>query len=48
MKQVSCFSRDNVNELEKGVSEKLEYTDNFLKQKKLTMNTDKTELLCVS
>ena len=42
------FSRSNVSELEKCVSEILEKTDNYLKQYKLTMNTGKTELLCVS
>ena len=42
------FSRNNVSELEKCVSEILEKTDNYLKQNKLTMNTGKTELLCVS
>ena len=42
------FSRNDVVELEKLVSEKSERTDNYLKQNKLTMNTDKTELLCVS
>ena len=48
MTQVSIFSRNNVSELEKCVSEILEKTDNYLKQNKLTMNTGKTELLCVS
>ena len=42
------FSRNNVSELEKCVSEILEKTDNYPKQNKLTMNTGKTELLCVS
>ena len=42
------FSRNNVAELEKCVSEILEKTNNYLKQNKLTMNTVKTELLCVS
>ena len=42
-----CFSRNNVSELEKCVSEVLEKTDNYLKQNKLTMNIGKTELLCV-
>ena len=42
------LSRNNVSELEKCVSEILEKTDNYLKQNKLTMNTGKTELLCVS
>ena len=42
------FSRNNVSELKKCVSEKLEKTDNYLKQNKLAMNTDKTKLLCVS
>ena len=42
------FIRNNVSELEKCVSEILEKTDNYLKQNKLTMNTAKTELLCVS
>ena len=42
------FSRNNVNELEKYVSEILEKTDNYLKQNKITMNTGKTELLCLS
>ena len=42
------FSRNNVSELEKCVSEILEKTDNYLKQNKLTMNTGKTEILCVS
>ena len=42
------FSRNNVSELEKCVSAILEKTDNYLKQNKLTMNTGKTELLCVS
>ena len=42
------FSRNNVSELEKSVSEILEKTDNYLKEKKLTMNTGKTEILCVS
>ena len=32
----------------KNVSEMLQKTDNYLKQNKLTMNTGKTELLCVS
>ena len=40
------FSRSNVSELEKCVSELLEKTNNYLKQYKLTMNTGKTELLC--
>ena len=35
------FSRNNVSELEKCVSEILEKTDNYLKQNKLTMNTVK-------
>ena len=39
------FSRNNVAELEKCVSEILEKTDNYLKQNKLTMNTGKTEIL---
>ena len=42
------FSRNNVSELEKCVSEILEKTDSYLKQNKITMNTGKTELLCVS
>ena len=42
------FSRNNVSELEKYVSEIPENTHNYLKQNKLTMNTGKTELLCVS
>ena len=42
------FSKNNVSELEKRVSETLAKTDNYLKQNKLTMNTVKTELLCVS
>ena len=42
------FSRNNVTELKKCVSEILEKTDNYRKQNKLTMNTGKTELLCVS
>ena len=42
------FSRNNVSELKKCVSEILEKTDNYLKQYKLTLNTGKTELLCVS
>ena len=42
------FSRYNVSELEKCVSEILKKTDNNLKQNKLTMNTGKTELPCVS
>ena len=42
------FSRNNVSELEKSVSEILEKTDNYLKENKLTMNTGKTEILCVS
>ena len=42
------FSRNNVSELEKCFSEILEKTDNYLKHNKLTMNTGKTELLCVS
>ena len=42
------FSGNNVSELEKCVSEILEKTDNYLKRNKLTMNTGKTELLCVS
>ena len=42
------FSRNNVSELEKCVFEILEKTDNYLMQNKLTMNTGKTELLCVS
>ena len=48
MTQVSIFSRNNASELEKCVSEILEETDNYLKQNKLTLNTGKTELLCVS
>ena len=48
MTQVSIFSRNYVAELEKCVSEILEKTENYLKQNKLTMNTGKTELLCVS
>ena len=42
------FSRSNVSELEKYVFEILEKTDNYQMQYKLTMNTGKTELLCVS
>ena len=42
------FSRNNVSELEKRVSEILEKMDNYLKQNKLTIKTVKTELLCVS
>ena len=42
------FSRKNVNELVKCVSEILEKTDNYLMQNKLTMNTRKTELFFVS
>ena len=42
------FSRNNVSELEKSVSEILEKTDNYLKENKLTLNTGKTEILCVS
>ena len=42
------FSRNNVSELEKCVSEILEKTDNYLSQNKLIMNTGKTEILCVS
>ena len=42
------FNRNIVSKLEKCVSEILEKTDNYLKQNKLTMNTGKTELLCVS
>ena len=42
------FSRNNVSELEKFVSELLEKTDNYLKQNKLPMNTDENEPLCVS
>ena len=42
------FSRSNVAELERSVSELLEKTDNYLKQNKLTKDTGKTELLCVS
>ena len=47
MTQSFHFSKNNVTELEKCVSEKLE-KHNYLKQNKLTMNTGKTELLCVS
>ena len=42
------FSRNNVSELEKCVSEILEKTDNYIKRNKLIINTGKTELLCVS
>ena len=42
------FSRNNGSELEKSVSEILEKTDNYLKENQLTMNTGKTENLCVS
>ena len=42
------FSKNNVSELEKCVSEILEKTANYLKQNKLTMNTGKTEILLVS
>ena len=42
------FSRNNVSELEKCVYEILEKTDFYLKRIKLTMNTEKAELLCVS
>ena len=42
------FCRNNVSELQKCVSGILEKTDTYLKQNKLTMNTGKTELLCVS
>ena len=42
------FSSNNVSELEKCIYEILAETDNYLKQNKLTMNTGKTELLCVS
>ena len=42
------FSRNYVCELEKCVSEILKKTDIYRKQNKLTMNTGKTELLCVS
>ena len=42
------FSRNNVRELEKSASEILEKTDNYLKENKSTMNTGKTEILCVS
>ena len=42
------FSRNNVSELEKCVSEIMEKTDKYLKQNKLTMSTGKTKLLCLS
>ena len=42
------FSRNNVRELKKCVSEILEKTDIYLKQNKLAMKTDKTKLLCLS
>ena len=42
------FSTNNVSELEQCVSEILEETDNYLYQNKSSMNTGKTEILCVS
>ena len=42
------FSRNNVSEPEKCVSEILEKTNNYPEQHKLTMNIGKTELLCAS
>ena len=48
MTQVSILAETMSSNWKKCVSEKLEKTDNYLKQNKLTMNTGKTELLCVS
>ena len=42
------FCRNKVSELEKSVSEILDKLENYLKQNKLTMNTGKTELHCVT
>ena len=47
MTQVSILA-ETISANWKNGFEILENTDNYLKQNKLTMNTGKTELLCVS
>ena len=48
MTYISILAEKMSANWKKFVSEILEKTDNSLKQNKLTMNTGKTEILCVS